>query len=126
LKRIYIAISILIILPIIIAASQFYLKSTTDKMTGLIVQAESSAKQNDPDKAKRELTEFSKEWEINNKIIATFVEHSELDSVNASDAKLLPYLESNDLTSFYAECETVKAQFHHIMHTEEFSIDNIF
>ena len=125
-KRIYIAISILIILPMIIAGSQFYLKGTTDKMTELIVQAENSAKQKDTDKAKKALTEFSKEWEINNKIIATFVRHSELDSVNESDAKLLPYLESEDLSSFYAECETVKAQFHHIMHTEEFSIDNIF
>jgi hypothetical protein len=126
LKRLYIAIAILIILPSLIVANQFYLKGTTNKMTELLNNAENSAKQNDDDKAKQDLVEFGKEWDINNKIIATFVRHSELDSVNESKARLLPYLENNDLTSFCAECEVIKSQLHHIMHTEEFSFDNIF
>lgn len=125
-KRLYIAIAILIILPSLIVANQFYLKGTTGKMTEIINKAENNAKQNDNNKAKQDLKEFGNEWDKNNKIIATFVRHSELDSVNQSNARLLPYLENNDLTSFYAECEVIKSQLHHIMHTEEFSLDNIF
>jgi len=126
LKRLYLAVAILIILPILIIANQFYLKGTTDKMTDIINEAENSAKQNDDNKAKQEIQEFSKEWDINNVIIATYVRHSELDTVNESEAKLMPFLENKDTTNFCAECEVIKSQLHHIMHTEEFSIDNIF
>jgi hypothetical protein len=126
LKKLYIAIAILIILPSLIVVGQFYLKGTTVKMTEIINKAENNAKHNDNNKAKQDLKTFAKEWEINNKIIATFVRHSELDIVNESNARLLPYLENNDLTNFSAECEVIKSQLHHIMHTEEFSFDNIF
>jgi peptide subunit release factor 1 (eRF1) len=126
LKRLYVAIAILIILPSLIIANQFYLKGTTDNMTEIINKAEDNAKQYKNVDAKNDVKKFGQTWEANNKIIATFVRHSELDNINQSNARLMPFLENNDLTSFSAECEVIKAQLHHIMHTEEFSLDNIF
>lgn len=125
-KRLYVAIAILIILPSIIIANQFYLKGMTTSMTEIINKAENNAKHNENKDAKSDIEKFGQMWESNNKIISTFARHSELDKINESNARLLPYLENNDLTSFSAECEVIKAQLHHIMHGEEFSIDNIF
>lgn len=125
-KRLKLAVGILIVLPIIIALSHIYLNSTTDKMADVISAAEKSARSGDISSSARQLDEFSTEWDHNKRIFATFIRHAELDFANQSAAKLKSYLDNDDKSNFYGECETLKMQIHHIAETERFSIDNIF
>ena len=95
-------------------------------MADTISIAETSARSGNISSSKKQLDEFSAEWEYNKQIFATFIRHAELDIANQSAAKLKSYLDNDDKSNFYGECETLKMQIHHIAETEQFSIDNVF
>ena len=124
-KKVKVAIAILIIMPILIGISHIYLNHASDQMADKISDAEDSARNGDISLSEKQLDEFSVEWNNNKRIFATFIRHAELDIANQSAAKLKPYLRNADKSNFYGECETLKMQMHHISETEKFSIDNI-
>lgn len=95
-------------------------------MSDTLRTAQQYAEQKEYEKAYESVEQFIKKWEKGNKIIATFVKHTELDTIDQSKSKLLPYLKSKDIVDFNSECEAIKAQLAHILHSEEFSLDNIF
>ena len=94
-------------------------------MADKLSDAEDSARKGDTLLSAKQLDEFSVEWNKNKRVFATFIRHAELDIANQSAAKLKPYLQNEDKSNFYGECETLKMQMHHISETERFSIDNI-
>jgi hypothetical protein len=125
-KRVYLAIAILIVIPLIVFGTHFYLKHITDNMIGTLLQADKYARQDNTSQAEKELDQFKTTWDKNNFIIATFIRHSELDIVNLSAAKLEPLLADSDKSEYYAESSSLEMQLKHIWETERFTVDNIF
>lgn len=95
-------------------------------MNKIISSAQSEAAAGDKKEAANQVAAFEKSWDNNKRIMGCFIRHSELDTVNQSAAKLMPYLDDDNLTNFTAECKTLQMQLHHIMETEKFSFDNLF
>lgn len=124
-KRIYLAIAILILLPVLIFGGQFYLKKSTNDMKEILNTAQDYSEQKKNDRAVGEVREFIKQWHKNKSIMETFVRHSELDTINQNSAKLEPYLTGGEESEFNAECEELKVQLEHIYNAEKFTIDNI-
>jgi hypothetical protein len=124
-KKIVMAIAILIIMPALIGISHIYLNKASTEMAQKLSVAEDSARKGDISLSLKQLNEFSKDWDFNKKIFATFIRHAELDLANQSSAKLIPYLQDDNKSNFYGECETLKMQINHIADTERFSVDNI-
>ena len=124
-KRLWIAAVILIIVPTLIFITHIYLHNATDSMNKIISSAQSAADAGDKKEAANQIAAFEKSWDSDKRIIGCFVRHSELDTVNQSTAKLMPYLEDENITDFTAECDNLKMQLHHIMETEKFSFDNL-
>lgn len=125
-KRVKPAIIMLLLIPAVIFISHFYLKNVTGKMSDILGRAQQLAQNGDNDGAAELVSEFNGEWDKNKAIIATFVKHNELDTVNLSAAKLQPYIKNDNTGDFCAECETLKVQLKHIWESEKFSLDNIF
>jgi hypothetical protein len=125
-KKLKVAIAILIIIPLLIEASHIYLRHVTDSMVAQLNMAEQSQRLSNIQQTKLDLDEFSKAWNKNKMVLATFIRHSELDIANQSVAKLKPLTDTDDASGFYAECETLKMQIKHLVEVERFSPDNIF
>jgi hypothetical protein len=123
-KKLKIAVAILIILPVSIIVSHLYLNASSERMVTLLTEIEKSAR-TDTASSDRQLDAFMTEWNRNKTIYATFIRHAELDFANQSAAKLKAYLNGNEKSNFFAECDTLKMQIRHIAETEQFSLDNI-
>lgn len=124
-KKLKVAIVILIILPVSIGVSHIYLNSSSEKMVGMLSNVETSAREGDISSANMRLNKFMVVWEKNKPVYATFIRHAEIDLANQSAAKLKEYLADDEKSNFFAECETLKMQITHIADTERFSLDNI-
>jgi hypothetical protein len=124
-KRLKYAIGLLIIIPLLIVCALLYLKQTTTDMREAITQAQSYAQIGDREAAQEKVGEFIRLWDKNKDVMATFIKHHELDVVNLSYVKLLPYLESGNMGDFNSECDMLKTQLDHIFDTEKFNIDNV-
>jgi len=124
-KRVKLAIAILIIIPALIFATHIYIKNITTSMSAKLDSAETLAERGNKTQAEKQLTDFDNAWNANKGLMATFIRHSELDTVNLSAAKLGPYLEGNNVDEFCAESESLRYQLRHIWETEKFSIDNV-
>jgi hypothetical protein len=124
-KKLKLAISILILIPILIFSSHYYLRHATTSMSQILSKSETLVEQGKKKEAAKQVASFQSEWNKNKAIMSVFIRHDELDTVNLSAAKLEPYLDDNSTSDFCAESETLKFQLHHIWETEKFSIDNV-
>lgn len=124
-KKLKVAIVILIILPISIGIRYVYLNLSSEKMVGMLSDVEKSARAGKTSSSVRQLGEFMLVWDKNKPVYATFIRHAEIDLANQSAAKLKAYLASDEKSNFFAECDTLKMQIAHIAETEKFSIENI-
>lgn len=124
-KRLKMAIALLILIPALIFMCHIYLKNVTDSMGEVLYYAEQDLQQGKNKEAANQLAAFNNKWEHNKGILATFIKHSELDTVNLAVAKLKPYLNDGDKGEFCAESEALRVQLHHIWESEKFSIDNV-
>lgn len=125
-KKLYLALTLLIIIPVLILASHLYLKSTTDEMCSQLIAAQRYVRQGDKKEAAKEVAAFTKSWQKNGRVMATFIRHSELDPVNISSARLKPLLDEDEEGDFLAECAGMAIQLHHIWESDRFDLDNIF
>lgn len=124
-KRLKVAVAILLLIPILLIFMQHYLRRTTDSMRDLVIQADQSVEAGRAEDAGRQVTAFCKKWEKSRMVLALFVKHSELDVVNLSAARLPAYLSHGEDGDFDAEAESLSVQLHHLWESERFSLDNI-
>lgn len=124
-KRVYFAIAVLLLIPLLIVTGQIYLRHVTTGLSGTLDLAQEYASEKKTDQARGEVREFMQKWETGKTVMETFVRHLELDEINQGSARLEPYLEDDDKTEFNAECDELKVQLEHIWNAEQFSISNI-
>lgn len=124
-KRLKVAIVLMIFIPALIFTCHFYLKHTTGEMSEELVHTQSLLQNGKKEEAAKQLAAFHNQWEKNKSIMSMFIRHSELDTVNLSAAKLKPYLEEDETGDFLAESNSLIYQLHHLWETEKFSLDNV-
>lgn len=124
-KRVKLAVAILLSIPVLIALTHLYLSRVTAQMNSYLRESYTLAEKGDNEQAKEKLEIFQTIWKKNDRIIATFIRHSELDTANLAAAKLLPLLENNEKGEFIAESQALELQFRHIWESEKFTFDNV-
>lgn len=125
-KKLYLALILLIIIPVLILATHLYLKSVTGEMCSQLTAAQRYAREGDKKEAAKEVAAFTKSWQKNGRVMATFIRHSELDPVNISSARLKPLLDEDEDGDFLAESAGMVTQLHHIWESDRFTLDNVF
>lgn len=120
-------VAILLLLMIgVLIASQVYLCNSTRTLTESVDRVQTSYQKtgNSPE-TKKKMRQFFTLWQKNSRIFPTIIKHSEIDIVNASVAKLPAYLQDNQPTDFYAECDMLKMQLSHLWYIEKVNWENI-
>lgn len=125
LKKIVTPIVIIAVIITGIIVSKNYMQRETAEMVELLKSAETFAYSGDYNKAEKDINDFSEKWDKNRKVLCTFVRHSEVDIANESAAKVKPYLNAQDKSDFFAECEILKFQIKHITETEKYTLYNV-
>lgn len=86
-RRIWIALGIIVIVALLCAGEQYYVRNATDKMDALVQEA-----RND----KSAIEELKKFWESHNDILFAISNHTALDELSTSIDQLQPDSEEVD------------------------------
>ncbi|MDR3645179.1 MAG: DUF4363 family protein [Clostridia bacterium] len=125
-KRVVIAVAILVLIPALILLDQLYVGRSTRQLSDMLAQAEQYEQQKNPSAARKTVIQFNTEWRRRDEVLSTFIRHGELEPVNQTAARLLPQLENDDDSGFFSDCEEIRTQLEHIRKSESISIDNVF
>lgn len=124
-KRVKIAVAFLILIPVLIFSLHIYLRRVTQDMSATLAQAQTLMDEGKNKEAAKQVAAFTAKWDHSKGVLATFIKHSELDTVNLSSARLMPYITHEETGDFDAESDSLQVQLHHLWEIEKFSIDNI-
>lgn len=124
-KRVYTAIAILLLIPLLIGAEQFYLKRSISNLNATLETAETCENAGQTQKAVLAIGQFSTDWENHKRFFETFVKHAELDPVSQELARVKSYLASGDKDESSAGIREIAAQLTHIRDSERLSMENI-
>ena len=121
---------ICIIIIISILGLDFYTQNFTRNSVNEITEIFSKIKENiliqDIDKLNEELKNISNKWEENQKKLAYYIEHDELEKVHTAIVKMKSYIETDNYSEAMAELEDGKFVIEHIQEKNSFNLQNIF
>lgn len=124
-KRIWVAIS-LIIIALVTGITEFcVVKNSYDKYTKLLDTAEDYISRKEYKKALDVCTYTLKEWEDNEKTLNLFLLHSRVDEVTEDIEQLCEYAQNKERTMFSSTCVKAKRQLQHLKMSELPLIENI-
>lgn len=120
-------ILIILLLVLIVSGSLtlYYLNNSADKLENSISAASDSVIKKEWSAAKKELADFSKDWNKTKYSWAMLIDHIEIDNIDDSFHKSLKYIESEDYPSALAELDALRHYILHIPEKENFSFENI-
>ena len=124
-KRVKIAIAFLVLIPVLIFSMHIYLRRVTRDMSDTLAQAQTLMDEGKNKEAAKQVAALNAKWDHNKNFLATFIKHSELDTINLSSARLIPFINNDETGDFDAESESLQIQIHHLWEIEQFSIGNI-
>ena len=125
-KRLSISLVILAIV-IGIGITGFIINTNTAK--SVIEKVNTSKKyalENNIEQAKKELALAIDEWEENMETMLLFVSHGKLDQIEEAITIAYSYLEHDEMSLFYAECQRAATLINHFENVEYPNINNIF
>ena len=121
---------ICIVIIISILGLEFYTQNFTSKavseMTGRFNQIEEYITKNEIEQAKSEIEKVSDKWEKEQKKLAYYIEHDELEKVHTAIVKLKSYVETENFSEAIAELSEGKFIIEHIQEKNSFNLQNIF
>ena len=121
---------ICIVIIISILGLDFYTQNFTSKavneMTGRFNQIEEYISKNEIEQAKSEIEKVSDKWEKEQKKLAYYIEHDELEKVHTAIVKLKSYVETENFSEAMAELAEGKFVIEHIQEKNSFNLQNIF
>ena len=124
-KRLIVALAILLILPAVVMLTQGYVRGTTEDLSQLVTRAQEAAESGDTQQALSLLDDFDKSLSHNVAVYNLFIRHDELDILLQEGAQLSPLLRGGDDASFSASCAAVQTQLDHIDRMERISWENV-
>jgi len=124
LKRIYIAL-ILIIISAVVCILEFRFVTKTSEMYIKRIERIEREYNSDKYKALKLCNELSKDWEISASPMDTFLYHDYVDDISKNTGKLEILIKEEDTSAFETTCEEIKKQLESLKKSEIPSLENI-
>ena len=124
-------IAFCIIIIIVIVALDFfiqdYIKNSAEEMTSKLDNLKQEVSDKDEDKINEvDTKEVRETWEERYKILASVIEHDELEKVEKNLTGIYSALESNELSDVISELDESMFILRHIKDKYSFKIENVF
>ncbi|MBQ3053694.1 MAG: DUF4363 family protein [Clostridia bacterium] len=115
-RRVYLALLILICIPVVLTFYMGYVTKKCNELKRDIWEV----------KTEMDFDFFAKKWEKTEKYFAISTNHAELDMVNESITKGKEYMKSGNKSSLNAELKWIEKLLSHISGLEKPTLQNIF
>ena len=120
-----------IIIIIVIVALDFfiqdYIKNSAEEMTSKLDNLKQEVSDKEEDKINEvDTKEVRETWEERYKILASVIEHDELEKVEKNLTGIYSALESNELSNVISELDESMFILRHIKDKYSFNIENVF
>lgn len=120
-KRLWIAVALIIIMSIITAAGILSIKIYSKELNDSLGEAKQAAMNEDFETAVEICKQAERNWTKAEKKLKLFVNNSDISEVGLTVSKLEPLLVNGDLAAFYSELKIAQIQLIHLMDMESFS-----
>lgn len=131
-KEFIIVIIIVIAIIIIDTITQNYTRNSFDKINNElekikeIINKIDDQEKNSQQELQEKIKTMEEDWKIINRKTAFYIEHEELEKVNASMIKFKSYIQLEEYTEAIPELENCKYILDHIREKEKMQIINLF
>lgn len=102
------------------------LSNSVDWMKEGIVSIENKCKENNETEAQNEFYELEKKWKEEEKRLALFVEHNELEKVSGDIVLIESNFNTNDMDELFQNIANLKFMLGHIEEKNKLKLNNIF
>lgn len=124
-KRIGIAVGILLLLFSATLVHSFYISSLTGQLTAILRQAEEKAEQSDWESAGR-LTDLAREkWKSRDAYLHILLRHSETDNIYTGFQEVTEFIECQEGGEYSAANARLMAQLELLAEAEQLTLKNI-
>ena len=124
-KRIYIAVILLIITAGICSYEFLFVSSSVDNYTKEIKNIERAYSQSDFEKAGKLTQKIKSDWLGTVSPMDTLLYHDYVDSISNNISKLSVYINQKDTSAFYCTCAELKNQLNSLKNSEIPNLENI-
>ena len=124
-KRLWIALSTLLLLFALCAAGKAAVTERVDGMLALLDQTKTAAAQGDLSSAATAAKDAEDYWLRNGVLLGSLLRHDEADSVSTQLAELRAYAENGDRGELLAVCAALTRQLEHIRGMESPLVQNV-
>lgn len=102
------------------------LSNSVNWMREGIVSIENKCKENNETEAQNEFYELEKKWKEEEKRLALFVEHNELEKVSGDIVLIESNFDTNDMDELFQNIANLKFMLEHIEEKNKLKLNNIF
>ena len=106
--------------------TQKFTSKTVNEITEMFSEVEESITKKDTKKINEEIKNIGDKWEDEQKKLAYYIEHDELEKVHTAIVKMKSYIETENFSEAMAELEEGKFVLEHIQEKNSFNLQNIF
>ena len=124
-KKIYVSVTMFIIMMLVIFFSINYLHKIYHTLKPISIQLEENISSENWDESSKLVDQLNKEWAKHGNILFIFVHHAEIDNISEEMNKLTQYVKYHIKEDCMASLYTIKFFFAHILELEQLSIKNI-
>ena len=124
-KRLYIALALLLSVAALCVGAHLYQHTKTDRMLDTLDRIESAARRGDTAAAIRTARDFAAEYRRISDWISCYVAHSELRESQETAALLPILLEDDDTDELYMEIARLRSQLEYIRQVDDPILRNI-
>ena len=102
------------------------LNSFEDSLYNLSIPIETSVKNKEWGKAKKETENLSSFWKEKHNFLTLFLDHRDIELIDYEVTRLFAYIETGSDADAIATIDTIKEIYKTIKHIETFKLSNIF
>ncbi len=124
-KRIYIALALLIIAVTVGIFEMFYVTNKIDELNEEIISADNLVKSENYEGAKDVLASAESKWQKNLSIFDILLIHDYVDEISVNLSSMRSYVATQSNENYLAESEGIKKQLTSIKDSELVQIENI-
>ena len=120
---------IVVILVIVLTIDYVTDKNLGDSVTWMregILSIENKCKENNETEAQEEFSELEKKWKEEEKRLALFVEHNELEKISGDIVLIQSNFETNDTDELFQNIANLKFMLVHIEEKNRLKLKNVF
>ncbi len=124
-KRLWIAVALLVLLLVASLINAWYVQSLTEQMASRLEQAQQLTREDQWDQAKKITDQVQEDWQSHHFYFHTVMRHSDTDQILRSFGAVLQYLELQEMDQYAAANADLVAQLGLLAEMEQASLVNV-